>query len=136
MMKTGFDTDNVLYDVLKISSLKSAIAGNVYKRLRPVNSVLEDVVINSLPITNQQLQTCISNVNIFVPDKQITVNGVVTKVPNEERLEELTVMAVQILADGIKGDFTWDIQQQAFIQDDESDSHYSNIRIEFFVSNI
>jgi hypothetical protein len=136
MMKTGFDTDNVLYDVLKISSLKSAITGNVYKRQRPVDSNLEDVVINSLPITNQQLQTCVSNVNIFVPDVKVTVNGVVTNVPNEERLEDLTVMAIQVVADGIKGDFTWDIQQHALIQDNESDSHYSNIRIEFFVSNI
>jgi len=140
MMKTTLDTDDVLYDLLKISSLKSAISGNVYKRQRPANSNLEDVVINSLPITNEQLQQCVSNVNIFVPDEEITttVDGskIVDRFANEARLKELTALAVEILTDGIKGDFTWDIQQVSLIKDNDSDSHYKNIRINFFVSNI
>jgi hypothetical protein len=135
-MKTTIDTDNVLYELLKNSSLKSAITGKVYKRQRPVNSVLEDVVINSLPISNEQLQQCVSNVNVFVPDIQIVTDGVFDKVADEVRLSELSILAVQILTDGISGDFTWDIQQQTLIKDDESDSHYINIRINFFVSNI
>lgn len=136
MMKTTFDTDDVLFDVLKTSSLKNEISGKVYKRQRPVNSNLEDVVINSLPITNEQLQQCISNVNIFAPDIEIAVDGVVDKVADLVRLKELADLAVSDLTDSISGDFTWDIQQQTLIKDDESSSHYVNIRIQFFVSNI
>jgi hypothetical protein len=135
-MKTTLDTDDVLYDLLKNSSLKSAITGKVYKRQRPVNSNLEDVVINSLPITNEQLQQCVSNVNVFVPNEKITVGETVDSVANEARLKQLVALAVTVLTDGINGQFTWDIQQQTLIKDDESESHYINIRIQFFVSNI
>jgi hypothetical protein len=135
-MKTTIDTDDVLYDLLKNSSLKSAITGKVYKRQRPVNSNLEDVVINSLPITNEQLQQCVSNVNVFVPNEKITVGETVDSVANEARLKQLVALAVTVLTDGINGQFTWDIQQQTLIKDDESESHYINIRIQFFVSNI
>jgi hypothetical protein len=134
-MKTTLDTNNVLFEALKNSSLKSAITGKVYKGKRPINSNTEDVVINSLPITNEQLQRSVSNVNIFVPD--INVSGsAIDKVPNYVRLKQLMVFAESDLSAGISGEFLWSIQQQTVIEDNESDSHYVNIRIDFFVSNI
>lgn len=134
-MKTTLDTTNVLFDVLKNSSLKDAISGNVYKIKRPVNSNVEDVVINSLPITNEQLQRSVSNVNVFVPDIKVSSDAV-DKMPDFVRLGVLANLAVSSLTDGISGDYIWDIQQQNVIEDDESDQHYVNIRIEFFISNI
>lgn len=135
-MKTTLDLVDVLYNLLKTGALRDAISGKVYKMNRPINSDLEDVVINSLPITSDQLQEAVANVNIFVPDALISVNGQQTKVPNHTRLKQLARIAVDMLEEGISGDYYWEVQQQTVIQDDESEQHFVNIRTEFFISNI
>lgn len=137
MMKTTFDIVDVLYSVLKAGSLKSAITGNVYRNgKRPVNSEKEDVTINPLPVTNEQLQQCIVNINVFVPDTKLTINKVVIRDKNEDRMMELAALAVADLTDGRSGDYTWDIEQQHEFEDEDSDSHFINFRIKFFISNI
>jgi hypothetical protein len=135
-MKTTLDLVDVVYNELKSGPLKSAISGGVYKYTRPLNSSLEDVVINSLPVTNQQLQQAIVNVNVFVPNADISLGGAQQKMADHVRLKALAALAVDELKDGISGDYTWDVQQQTVIQDDESDSYYINIRLQFYVSNI
>jgi hypothetical protein len=135
-MKTTLDLVDVVYNELKSGPLKSAINGGVYKYTRPLNSSLEDVVINSLPVTNQQLQQAIVNVNVFVPNADISLGGSQQKMADHVRLKALGALAVDELKDGISGDYTWDVQQQTVIQDDESDSYYINIRLQFYVSNI
>ncbi len=136
-MKTTLDLVDLVYEVLKTSSLKSSITGKVYEYQRPVNSNVEDVVINSLPITNDQLQEAIVNVNVFVPNLEVEETGDISRqVPNITRLKTLAGLAVQNLTDGISGDYTWDVQQQTLMEDDESKQHFINIRIQFFVSNI
>jgi hypothetical protein len=137
IMKTTLDLVDVVYGVLKVSSLKGSISGKVYEYQRPVNSNVEDVVINSLPITNQQLQQAIVNVNVFVPNLAVEETGDISRqVPDVTRLKTLAGLAVQELTDGISGDYTWDVQQQTLIQEEESGQHFINIRIQFFVSNI
>lgn len=135
-MKTTLDLVDIVYSVLINSSLKSAISGKIYKFKRPVNSNVEDVVINSLPVTNQQLQTAIVNVNVFVPELALSVNSEPDDQPDFVRLKQLAALAVAALMDGVAGDYTWDVQQQTVIEDEESSQYYVNVRIEFFVSNI
>jgi hypothetical protein len=135
-MKTTLDLVGIVYDVIKNSSLKTAINGKIYKFKRPVNSNAEDVVINSLPVTNEQLQTAIVNVNVFVQNVEAVTSEGINEFPDVVRLQTLATLAVSALTDGINGVYTWDVQQQTVIQDDESDQHYINIRLQFFVSNI
>lgn len=135
-MKTTLDLVSVVYDQLKSSSLKSAISGNVYKFKRPVNSDSEDVVINSLPITNEQLQTAVVNVNVFVPNVPVMSGGSESGFPDLVRLQALAAIAISELKDRISGDYTWDVQQMTVIEDEESGQYFANIRLQFFVSNI
>lgn len=135
-MKTTLDLVDVVYNELKSGPTKSAINGGVYKYTRPVNSSLEDVVINSLPVTGEQLQQAIVNVNVFVPNQDVSIDEVQQKTANHVRLKALAALAVTELTDGISGDYTWGVQQQTVIEDDESDSYYVNIRLQFYVSNI
>lgn len=136
-MKTTCDTDDVLFEILKAGSLIQEITGEVYPDgERALNSEKEDVTINSLPITNEQLQRSISNVNIFVPDIEVKTSKGVKWVKNRARIAQLSVLAKEDLKDGVSGDFTWDIEQQQVLKDEDSNSHFINFRIEFFVSNI
>lgn len=135
-MKTTLDLVDVTWDRLNSSSLKTAITGKIYKYRRPVNSNVEDVVINSLPVTNEQLQRAVVNVNVFVPDVTISVNGNQDKVPNHVRLKQLAQTATSELNDRLIGDYSWEVQQQTVLEDEESQQHFVNIRLQFYISNI
>lgn len=122
---------------LKGSSLESAISGKLYKHKRPVNSVLEDIVVNSLPTNNLQLQSAVLNVNIFVPNLKLKINNVQDNTqPDHLRLETLCNLAVDRLKDYWQDDFNFDVQQQMLFEDEQSGSHYINIRLDFFNINI
>jgi hypothetical protein len=137
-MKTTFDIENILYQYLKASALATEITGGIYKRQKPVNSANEDIVINCLPVNNLQLQRAVANVNIHVPNKPVFVNGVNdTSHPDHSRLQELAGIAEPILQDHSVGqDYGFSIQQQQLIQDEGSDFHYINFRIDFYSLNV
>jgi len=135
-MKTTLDLEDVVYDQLKSGTLITIITGVLRKGDRPVSSEKEDVTVNSLPVTSQQLQSAIVNVNVFVPDLEIVEEGKVSFEKDHARLLVLTNQAITELKDKIKGEYTWDIQQQNVFKDNESQSHYVNIRLQFYVSNI
>lgn len=127
----GFE--NIVYNKLKGGALVSAITGSLRKNERPINSSKEDVVINSLPTNNLQLQTGLVNVNIHVPNLTVSSSEGVQKVPNTSRLETLFNMAQTELDEIMIGDTYFDIQQQLFFQEEESS--YINIRLDFYSIN-
>jgi len=139
-MRTPVDIVDILWGKINSSSLKSALAtgGGVYKRQRPINSNKEDVVINSLPLLNEQLQVGVANVNIHVPDKQINQVGIQTTVANTVRLKALVDTAVTILKEDYSADdYHFEIQQVSdLMKDEDASSHFINIRIEFYSLNI
>ena len=127
----------ILYQLLSGSSLASEITGEVRKGLRPTGSKLEDVVINSLPMNNEQLQQCVANVNIYVPSIITEENDVQSEKPDYKRLEELTDMAVGILKVRESRNYYFDVQQVSQpSKDAESKSYFINIRVDFYAFNI
>jgi hypothetical protein len=134
-MKTTFDMVDIVWQRLNGSQLKTEISGGVYKK-RPTGSQVEDVVINCLPVNNEDLQQAVLNVNIHVPNITIQANGVQdSSQPNTERLQELAALAIETLSDVWVGDCNYDVQQQGMIEDPEAGDHYVNIRLEFFNIN-
>lgn len=136
-MKTTFDSENVLWKKLFDSSLKTTITGKIRKGERPAGSQLEDIVVNSLAVPNDQLQISVSNINIFAPDKLIGEPGTQELVADHARLKALTDIAISVLTiDSTVGDYYYEVQQQQMIEDKESNSHFVNIRINFYSINL
>lgn len=131
---------DIVWARLNASVLKTgpdAITGQIYKNNRPLGSKTEDIVINSLPVNNLQLQTAIVNVNIHVPNLVLSINGTQdTTQPDHARLKTLTTLALAVLADQWTADYNYDVQQEVLIEEEEFHEHYINIRIEFFYINI
>ena len=130
---------SALWSDINSSSLKTALAsgGGVYKNRRPTDSKKEDIVINSLPVNSEQLQKAVANVNIYVPDKMINLNGTQTMVIDYARFAVLLPLATALLKEKFSsGDWHYELQQVSdVIEDKESGSHFVNIRIEFFNIN-
>src|SRR5574344_1330851 len=91
-MKTSFDIESILFKLLTNSDVKTAINGGIYNQDdRPDDSTSEDVLINTLTLTQDYLpQIATSNVNIYVCDKNKRINGKEQLKPDRTRLNALT----------------------------------------------
>jgi hypothetical protein len=132
-MKSGLDMVKDGFTVLNIPALTDNISGNVYMLERPKNSTEEDVVINSLPITADQFQNGVFNVNIHVPNLNPKINGKLDDtIPNVPRLKAITDIVVKLLNlhDGF--DFSFSLSNGGQPIRDTDLNWYFNIRVNYY----
>lgn len=133
-MRTTFDITDILYEAIKAHGF--TISGGVYKFVRPVNSNKVDIVVGSLPVNGEQIQTAVANINIFAPNLQLVINGVQdNSQPDWNTLKNVTELVVGFLKEKIGNDYWFRFQQQNFFADPEAKSYYSNIRVKFYSEN-
>lgn len=130
-MKTVFAVLKILYQMLSSSPLNEAITGEVYKLQRPAGSALEDVVINTLPLSGDQIQRGTANVNVYVPDLKTMVASKPLSMPDTARLDLLTELAITMLEQRYAEGYSFWTTGTNVIAEPESGQHYVNIRIEF-----
>lgn len=129
--RTTADMETILYQLLTGSALDTAATGVVSKYSRVAGSVLEDIVINTLPINTGSLQRGTANVNIYVADLNVGTG----KVANTKRIGQLARLAVDVLYEGYGADYNYWLTSQSVIQEVESNSHYLNLRVDFKFHN-
>lgn len=129
--RSTFDQDTILYKDLTNSPLKNAISGGIYKYERPDNSKLEDVVINSIAITNDDIQLGVANVNIHIPALETNIDGKPQRKPNVKRMAALTVIAIQVLKERYAKDYNYWISSQTTVNVPGSNERFINFTINF-----
>ena len=136
-MKQTFDTDSILYKVINSTTgITSVLTGGVYVGERPLNSTLEDIVINTITLTQDYLpQLGASNVNIYVTDVNATIKGVTQKVANRARLSQLSSLVLDALRAARITGLKWSISSMNTIQEADISQHYVNIRIDWNINN-
>lgn len=136
-IKTSFDVEDLLVATLiGDAGLKADISGHIYRSgQRPVNSDKEDIVVGSLPITFEQIQRSIANINVHVPTQEVTINGIGNFFPNVDRLKEITARIIALVNEKYIEDYWFLVQQETHYQENEKES-YANIRVEFYSENI
>lgn len=134
-MKTTFDTDAYLFGILKAAaSVTSGISGGVYAGARPLNSVSEDITINTIALTQEfEPQLGTSNINIHVSDQSVTIGGVQQKMENRTRLKAISDLVLAAVRAGKVTGVGFTIENQTTIQAPETSHHYVNIRINWFI---
>ena len=130
-MKTTFDTDAILFSLLQDSPVKEVINGGVYVGDdRPDDSDKEDIVVNSIDLTQDYLpQIGTSNVNIFVPDKNVKIGGKQQLQANRTRLKELSAMAIETLRNANITGLKIILGNQTVLEEPSVKQHFVNIRI-------
>lgn len=130
-----FDTDTILFGIIKGSTaLVSALSGGIYTGQRPDNSVKEDVVINTITLTQDtEPQIGTSNVNIHVPDQEVKIGGVQMKVENRARLNALTALVLTALRAAKITGAKIVVTNQATINEPEIKQHFVNLRIDWSI---
>ena len=132
-MMTTFDINSILFRILSKSSLNGNITGGFYLgNDRPVDSNLEDIVINSISMTQDyHPQIATSNVNIYVPDKQIKIKGKEQQVSDSRRLSELSKEAINILKQAQVYGLTITTDSQMTLDEPSINQHFVNIRVKW-----
>lgn len=132
-MKTSFDTDAILFDLLSKSSLNNAIGGGIYVGdTRPEDSTDEDVVVNTITLTQDYLpQIATSNVNIYVSDTSKTIKGKKQLQANRTRLKSLSEKAMGVLRNARITGLKLIPTSQVVLAESSVKQHYVNIRIDW-----
>ena len=133
-MITNIDAINEIIGLLIASPLNSAKTGTIDIE-RPINSTKEDVAVGTLPITFQQLQSGVVNVNLHVPNIKITQNGIENKrYPNRPRFKTLAPMVLSALHNKTTTNlYLTVVNSQLFV---EEESSYMNFRVEVKAKNL
>lgn len=130
-MYNSFDTDSILFKILNKSLLKETLTGDIYfDGDRPANSNKEDIVINTITLTQDfHPQMGESNINIYVPDMIVNIEGNQQTVANRIRLKELSIIALTAIKEsrlkGVKAIVKW----QRTFNEPSIKQHFTNIRI-------
>lgn len=134
-MKQTFDTDSILYQILNGSpAILSAISGGVYIDERPDGSESEDIVVNTIDLTQEHApQLGTSNVNIHVSDIDVQINGVQQKKKNRERLKSLTTIVLDALKSAKIEGLALIVTNQTTIKEPTINQHYVNIRVDWVI---
>lgn len=134
-MKQTYDIDTTLFALLNGSTtLKQAITGGVYAGQRPLNSVAEDVVVNTIALTQEYFpQLGTSNVNIHVPDLDVKIGGVQQKVENRTRLRVIAGIVLDLVRETKFDNIGLVVESQTTIREEAINQHYVNIRISYII---
>lgn len=129
-MRTTFEIEHILYQMLVNAGILDEINGGVYLRdSRPLDSNKEDIVVNTLTLdTDAYPQTAVSNVNIYVPDVRMRINEMQQSQANGKRMAELTNIVLAVIR-GTKVDgCTITPMSQVTLAEPSIGQHFVNIR--------
>ncbi len=127
-MKTTIDIVDRLIPIINVASVTSLINGGVYAFQRPLNSELEDIIINSLPISSDDvIQNGIANINCFCQNFS-------NKTPNVDKLNSFAKAVLSVLESfaAINEYFSFDVVWNTILAESESEC-YANIRIRYYI---
>jgi hypothetical protein len=132
-MKTTFDTDSILFSLLCESPVSTAISGGIYVGDdRPDDSGKEDIVVNSIDLTQDYLpQIGTSNVNIYVPDKNVKIGGKQQLQASRTRLKELSEMAIETIRGARIAGLKIILGSQTVLDEPGVKQHFVNVRIDW-----
>jgi hypothetical protein len=138
-MITTFDTDKILFSLLDNSIVKYELnGGGIYLgNDRPNDSDKDDIVINTIDLTQEyapQLGT--SNVNIYVADKEILINGKMQLKADRQRLKFLSELVLKVLRNANIDELELIPSSQTILDETSIKQHYVNIRIDWNIQTI
>lgn len=131
-MKTVLDLVDDVYELLDDGPVHIALSGDIFLHQKPDNYKGDCIVINGLAMTGEQgLQRAVVNVNIIVPNLQLTINKQPDlSQPNRARIKAISDVVLSYLKNALINDTLTGIQTITLINDKELKEHFLNIRVE------
>jgi len=131
-MKSGIEMVADVARLLKVPKVTGIISGSLWQHQRPANSEREDIVVNSLALTGQQLQQGVVNVNIHVPNLKVNLDGAADNtMPDLARMHAIEQVLYPLINDNDQKSF-WIWVDEPGQPYQEGANWYLNIRINYY----
>ncbi len=136
-MPTIIDAKEWIFDQLVTAKTNSeiTIGGEVYIDKKPTTGK-EDIVVGALLMNNDFWQDVVLNVNCYVPDIEIKVDGKAVMMPDRTRLKVITQDVYAVLKNQTS-DQTYRsyVEFTTQIKEIEEQTHVMNFRIQMYAVN-
>lgn len=120
-----FDANELLINVIDVQELTSLINGSICNDGRPLNSLKQDIVVNTITITQKfKPQIATSNINIYTQDLS---NGS----KNISKMKQISRKVIEILNRTQLHGKSITIEDQGILQEANLKEHYLNLRIKW-----
>jgi hypothetical protein len=133
MTRTGQQVENDIYGLVKSGPLKSFINGEVYKYgMRPRDSKAEDAIVKFVTGLDDEIQTGVVVVNIYVPDIEPFQAGVMVR--DIARCAEIETKANEWIKSLTAGttDYLFSLAQTIYTEEEPKiNQHFVTVRIKF-----
>lgn len=132
-MKTGLNMVQDVFNLLNVPAINDIITGAGYMFERPKNSMKQDYVVNSLALTNAQVQNGVVNINIHCPNlEDVVIDGIPDEtMPDIEAFNTITNAIMPIIQDVNGFDFHIAPLNSGILIRDNDGTFYINIRVEY-----
>lgn len=130
-MKNDVEVRQDVFAIVVGSEIKEAIGGEVRYIPRKAGSKAEDCIISVLDSDNAQIQDCIVNVNVYVPN--ITSGG--ESVENISRTKPLAKICETALKSRFGDGFHLYLEKQRILPVNGKDEYVINNRIRYKFNN-
>ncbi|MCC8154806.1 MAG: hypothetical protein LIP01_11775 [Tannerellaceae bacterium] len=131
MIKTEKQIEEDVYQLVKKSPLAKKVSGNVYRKgMRPKNSEKEDIVVKFLTGLDDQIQTGIVVINIYIPD--ISVQGYEDPVENIARVAVLQMLVIKMVGSFKSSEYLFEMDTTPqSIPSEDIGEHFIYIRLRY-----
>lgn len=138
MITDFYAIDEVFEKLNSNVDFKNEFKGVIYRLTSPDSQTDEYCVINVLTMVGNQLKEAVLNVNVYVPNLTIQINGRQdSSQPNVNRLRLLNELLEQSLSGVWKPNaYLIDVRSGTTMQDPTKRMHFINKRIDFKKFNI
>jgi beta-galactosidase/beta-glucuronidase len=132
-MKDAFDIIKDIRSLINVQAVTSLLTGAIWSDFRPDNRQLKsDIVVNSLGITNTQMQVGFANVNVYVPKSQQTIDGVSQLYPDQAKMLQMGKLLVPLLETQWRDTFHTEVEDPGTTVKDTDGSYFISIRVKYY----
>ena len=130
MLKTEQDIERDFFKMLNESELAEQIHGKVYRsEMRPYNSKDEDCVITFISGLDEQVQTGVVSIDVYVPDTH-TVDG--RSVADKPRIGELQTLLLKFVHDNSSTEYDMSSETSPrTVFNEDIQQHFIYYRVKF-----
>ena len=129
--KTEKRIERDFYEFVTKSELAKAISGKVYRKgMRPSESDKEDIVVKFLSGLDEQVQSGIVVLNIYVPNK--TIRNRDAKAEDIKRIDELEELVISLIEGNDSNEY--DLERDGTpksLEVEGIEQHFISVRIKF-----
>lgn len=128
--KTGLAIQYIIFQRLVQKGVKAAVnlTGSIFELNRPKESLKEDIIVRVLDTNTEQVQEGVINVNIHLPNLNLTNDSTQ---PNTPRFREILEKCMDALRDVTGSDYSFRVSSPGIPYRDGT-SWFVNIRVEFW----